>query len=355
MVDPAQQQQTDGQDHRDDGGVAHRHRRAGHDADVDPGGREPGSGQRPQAETHHHQAAEHGQLTVERPGHHGRRDQQIAQADDRHHDESAGALPGRVVVGDEVDRGKHQKDQPDDGTRRPAAADFPDRSALGEQSPAAASRRSVLATQVSCRSPRHSPSSPATATGSTWQSDLASAAAVGHGADQPEPDGPGRQHQNPDERDGLLRPVPTGRSRRPSTTATPWPRRAGTATAAPPGTTARRGSTSPCRRARSAAAPRRRPTTDPMTRPATANGIRASQIPRPAPSQVCNGMCTCPTSRPARNTSTMAGSATSSDTTDLLTMYARGESADSRSWRFQPVCRSMAIRAPELMAAPRPP
>ena len=58
--------------------------------------------------------------------------------------------------------------------------------------------------------------------------------------------------------------------------------------------------------------------TDPITRPATANGIMASQIPRPALSQMETGMCTWPIRAPARNTRMIAGSATTSDTADLL-------------------------------------
>ena len=50
-----------------------------------------------------------------------------------------------------------------------------------------------------------------------------------------------------------------------------------------------------------------------------------------------------------------AGRVTSMDTTALAIRYEFAGSAVSRSCRFQPVCRSMATRAPVLMAAPMQP
>lgn len=95
--------------------------------------------------------------------------------------------------------------------------------------------------------------------------------------------------------------------------------------------------------------------TDPITSPATANGIIASQMPTPAVEPGRGRHVHVAINAPARNTSRVAGSATTSDTADLLIRYARGDSADNRSCRFQPVCRSMATRAPALMVAPNPP
>ncbi len=56
-----------------------------------------------------------------------------------------------------------------------------------------------------------------------------------------------------------------------------------------------------------------------MTSPITANGINDSHTPSPACHQPVVDRSTLPTTFPAAKTSTMAGSATSMDTADLLT------------------------------------
>ena len=92
-----------------------------------------------------------------------------------------------------------------------------------------------------------------------------------------------------------------------------------------------------------------------MTSPSTQNGITPSSSTAASTATLLPARWTWPYPNPSRSSNTNPGMISSSPCASLATNHRGAEIGDTRSWRIQPFCRSLASWGPVAnMADPMP-